>query len=177
MGTSSSPGELVAKLSNLAGSIDKANKDTLDKSAFVVKARILAEASKAIGGDLSFGGKKKVGVNYRVSPQQAVIKATGPMHWLEKGTKPHAIAPKGAGGSRASRSAFVSQAFGSGPISFGRGRIGVLRFASGKYRPYARKAGRFPAKQSWSNGVKASETPVKLTFRQVHIKNMARIFG
>ena len=177
MGTSSSGAELAGKLSKLSASIDGANKDTLDKSAFVVKARILAEVAKAIGGDFSFGGKKKVGVRYKVSPKQATINASGPMHWLEKGTKPHAIAPKGAGGSRAARSSFVANAFGSGPISFGRGRIGVLRFASGEYRPYARRAGRFPAKKSWSNGVKASEQPVKLTFRQVHVKNMARIFG
>lgn len=176
MGTSSSSGELVVKITKLAGSIDNANRDTLDKSAFVVKNRVLSEVGKAIGGDHSMGSKK-VGVRYKVTPKQADIKATGPMHWLERGVKPHAIAPKGAGGSRAARSSFVSNAFGSGPISFGRGRIGTLQFESGEVRPYARRAGRFPAKRSWSNGVDASRKPVQLTFRQVHVKNMASIFG
>lgn len=177
MGTSHTGAEMAGKLRKAADGIDKANKDTLDVSALAVKLRVLSEVSKAIGGDLSFGGKKRVGVNYRVTPQQATIKATGPMHWLEKGVKPHAIAPRGAGGSRAARSSFVANAFGSGPISFGRGRIGVLKFESGDYRPYARAAGRFPAKRSWSNGVQASEPLVKQAFRQTHVKNLVKIFG
>lgn len=164
MGVSSSPEQLVAKLQRSAENVQKAQKDTLQDSAQIVKVRVLSQAAGEIGADLSFGGKKKVNASYRVGGDQATVRATGPFHWLERGVQPHAIAPKGAGGSRASRNSFVAQAFGSGSISFGRGRIGVLRFASGEFRPYARRAGRFAARRSWSKGVQEAEPLVRQRF-------------
>lgn len=166
MGVSTSPEQLVAKLERSAKNVQKATRETLQDSADTVRAAVLAQAAGEIGADLSFGGKKRVGVSTKLAGTQAQVKATGPMHWLERGVKPHAIAPKKAGGSRASRTAFVAQAFGSGPISYGRGRkSGALRFASGEFRPYARKAGRFTPRQSWSKGVNKAEPLVRRRFR------------
>jgi hypothetical protein len=164
MGVSTSPEQLVAKLQRSAQNVKRAQKDTLKGSGQIVKVRVLSQAAGEIGGDLSFGGKKKVGASYRLSESSVMVKATGPFHWLERGVQPHAIAPKSAGGSRAARSSFVAQAFGSGPISFGRGRIGVLKFASGEFRPYARRAGRFAARRSWSKGVSDAEPLVRRRF-------------
>lgn len=166
MGVSTSPEQLVAKLERSAKNVQKATRETLADSADTVRTAVLAQAAGEIGADLSFGGKKRVGASTKVAGTQATVKATGPMHWLERGVQPHAIAPKRAGGSRASRSAFVAQAFGSGPISYGRGRkSGALKFASGEFRPYARKAGRFAARQSWSKGVTKAEPLVRRRFR------------
>ena len=181
MGVSRTPEELAAKVIGYGRGIGKANQRTVETAALTVKTRVLAEAAKPLGADLSFTGSgtqkpKRVGVRYKVNKDRAEIKATGPMHWLESGIKPHAIAPKGAGGSRRARTDFVSQAFGSGPISFGRGRIGVLRFADGSFRPYARRAGKFPAQRTWSDGVKGAELIVKKTFRQIHVQELTKEF-
>lgn len=168
MGVSTSPQQVVAKIERSKRNVQRAGRDTLSDSGQVVKTAVLAQVAGEIGADLSFGGKKRVGVSYRTEGggSRVMVKATGPMHWLERGVKPHAIAPKKAGGSRASRTAFVAQAFGSGPISYGRGRkSGALRFASGEFRPYARKAGRFTPRQSWSKGVNKAEPLVRRRFR------------
>jgi hypothetical protein len=166
MGVSASPEQLVAKLETAARNVKRAQQDTLQDAAQIVKTSALAQAAGEIGADLSFGGKKRVNASYKVTADSATVRAVGPFHWLERGVQPHAIAPKGAGGSRASRSAFVAQAFGSGPVSFGRGRIGVLRFADGSFRPYARRAGRFAARRSWSKGVEKAEPLVRRRFVQ-----------
>lgn len=179
MGVSRSPEALAAKLTAFARAIEDGNESAVTKAAFAAKVRILAEAAKAVGTDNKMG-TKTIGVRFTLHPTRdgfaAEVRPTGPMHWLERGVKPHAIAPKGAGGSRATRSAFVAQAFGSGPISFGRGRIKVLQFADGRYRPYARKAGRFPAKQTWSNGTEAAIPLARQAFTTEQAKALVSSF-
>lgn len=183
MGTSSSVRELNAKLAKLGNAIDDANRQAVDAAALTVKTRVLSQAATVLGGDLAFtgGGKqkpKRVNVRYNIEGggKRAFVRATGPMHWLESGVKPHAIAPKGAGGSRAARTSFVAQAFGSGPISFGRGRIGVLAFADGSFRPYARRAGKFAARHTWTTGVESSKAPVAQQFKTVQGAALVRTF-
>lgn len=187
MGVSTSPEQLVAKLERSARNVRKASMDTLRDSADVVRTSVLAQAAGEIGADLAFSGTgraKRVGVSTKVAGDQAQVKATGPMHWLERGVKPHAIVSKKFGRTRSTKGGrklkgggvseaklgttdFVSQAFGSGltSLSFGAGRGGALRFASGEFRPYARKAGRFTARQSWSKGVNKAEPLVRRRFR------------
>lgn len=181
MGVSTSPSQLAAKFERMVGEIERANVEAVKAGAETVKSRTLAAAAAEIGGDLTFGGKNPVRVRYDFAAggRQAIIAPRGSgMSWLERGVKPHAIAPKGAGGSRAARTAFVSQAFGSGPISFGRGRrAGVLAFADGNVRPYARKAGKLTARHSWSKGVQAAIPAVAAQWHHVQGGALVRVFG
>lgn len=192
MGVSNSPKEMAGKLHKLAVSIDKSNEDAVSAGALIVKTRVLGEVSKAVGSDLKMG-TKKIGVGYKVTAERAEVRARGPMHWLESGVKPHAIVARGFGKARTTKKGgigtndFVSQAFGAGrkSVSFfgGTGRTytksgaRALNLGGDDRVAYVRKAGRFPAKQSWSHGVKASERPVALVFRQVHAKGRAKVFG
>lgn len=184
MGTSNSVRELNAKLAKMGNAIEDANRQAVEAGALTVKTRVLAQVAPVLGGDLAFTGAgkqrpKRVGVRYNIEGggKRAFVRATGPMHWLESGVKPHAIAPKGAGGSRAARTAFVAQAFGSGPISFGRGRrAGVLAFVDGSFRPYARRAGKFTARHTWTKGVESSKAPVAQQFRTVQGAALVRTF-
>jgi len=183
MGESRSPEELAGKLIGYGTGLALVSKKVLETASLTVKSSVLSQAARPLGTDLSFTGSgsqrpKRVGVRYDVNRDRSIIRATGPMHWLESGIKPHVIAPKGAGGSRRSRNDFVSQAFGSGltSLSFGRGNIGALKIGPNEYIAYARKAGKFPAQRTWSNGVKYAEPIVKKTWRQQHAQNLVKAF-
>ena len=185
MGVSISAGQLSAKLTGFANTIPKANRDAVAAAALVVKTRVLLRATPATGGDLKFSGtgNRKVGVRFKLEGERAFVKATGPFQWLEGPVKKHAVVPKGAGGSRASRSAFVSQAFGTGrdSLSFGAGSKGALKFAGAGggsgFAAYARASGGHPAKRVWSKGVEESRKPVGDVFRLEHRTNLLRVFG
>lgn len=183
MGVSTTPKQLSNKLTSLAAEIPQANRKSVEAGALTVKTRVLAKAAGPTGGDLKFsGGGGKVGVRYRIrqrgpSETAAFVRATGPMHWLERGVQPHAVAPKSLGGTRAARTGFVANAFGSGQrsLTFGRS-TGALRFADGSYRKWARRAGGFPAKRTWSEGVRESQVPVREVFNATHRRQLLRIF-
>ena len=186
MGTSRSAAQLTGKMTKFATAIPKANRDAVAKAALVVKLRVLARAAPATGGDLKFSGTggRKVGVRFKIEGESAFVKATGPFQWLERRVKRHSIVPKGAGGSRASRSAFVSQAFGTGTrsLSFGTGKTGALKFSgAGKdgsgFAAYSRSAGGHPAKRVWSNGVEDSRVPVREVFVLEHRTNLLKAFS
>lgn len=96
MGTSSSPGELVRKLSKAGGAIDGAARDGVFKAALLVKTSVLSEMHTT---RLRGVGKKgaKIGVRFDVKGTKnptALIRATGPFHLLERDTKAHDITPK-----------------------------------------------------------------------------------
>ena len=175
MGVSNSTDEWVGKLALFAGSIPKVNRTAQLRLGGQVKDDVNAAVVAAVGSDMAMG-KKRIRVNYRIKGELMTIDSRGPMHWLERGVKPHAIAPKGAGGNRQSRSDFVSAAFGNGPISFGKGRIGVLEFEDGEYRPYARRAGRFKARRTWTKGTARHRFHAKRIWRSAHAQNLKRVF-
>lgn len=169
MGTSRSGAQLAAKFERAGKVVLQGNDRKVKRGAEMVRTSVLALAAPRTGGDLAFSGagNKRMNVRTKVlstgANAKAVAKATGPMHWLEGGVKPHPIVPKKVGGSRAARSAFVANAFGSGlqSLQFGRGR-GVLAFAgAGRgdgFTKYARRAGGLPAYGVWSKGVDAAST-------------------
>lgn len=181
MGTSSSPRELERKLTLLSRAVDDTQVETLKQSGMAVKVAVLAKARPATGGDLRLSGTKnrKVGVNFAMRGKRVYVRALGPMHWLEDGVKSHAVAPKSAGGTRAARSAFITNAFGQGrqSLSFGKGRIKMLRFVDGSFRPYARNAGGLKAQHVWSEGVHAAEPVVARIFRQENGRAIRRVFN
>lgn len=167
MGTSSSVTELTGKLRKCAGVIESTNRETLNASSLAVKTAVLRRAASATGGDLRLSGARnaKVGVRYRLysNGKGSVIRALGPMHWLEDGVKPHVVAPRKLGGSRAL--SFVRNAFGTGRSSLQFGKnVGALRFADGTFAKYARRAGGFKAQHRWSHGVDDARVPVRDIF-------------
>lgn len=160
MGTSHTGAELAAKFERVGKVVLDGNERKVKRGAEMVRVSVLALAAPRTGGDLAFSGagNKKMGVRTKLlhggQNAQAEAKATGPMHWLEGGVKPHGVAPKGLGGSRAKRSmAAASIGRNVSGVSFG-GRKGVLRFADGEtFAKYARNAGGLPAFHVWSDGV------------------------
>jgi hypothetical protein len=106
MGTSRSAGELSRKLRGAAGAIEGAARDGVGKSALMVKKSVQAELVRVgvRGGRLRGVGKKgaRIGVRYDVKGTKnptALVRATGPFHLIERGTKPHTITPKKKGGA------------------------------------------------------------------------------
>jgi hypothetical protein len=183
------------KLSAYGKSIPKTNDQALKLSAELVGKTIEAGARQPTGGDLTFSGAKgsgKVGTRWKVNGDQSVeVRAVGPMHWLERGVKPHDIVPgarrgaaRGMFGYGFSRGQFGpalgAGAFAaSGGLGFAastRGAGVVLKFADGRFSRYARKAGGFPAKQVWSKGIDASRPPVKGIWRTRHAGALASFF-
>ena len=181
MGTSRTPADLERKLTLLSRAVDDTQIETLKQSGMAVKTAVLAEARPATGGALRLSGTKnrKVGVNFVMRGKRVYVRALGPMHWLEDGVKPHPVAPKSAGGSRAARSDFIANAFGQGrqSLSFGRGRIKMLRFTDGSFRPYARAAGGLKAQHVWSKGVNTATPIVARIFRQETGRTVRKVFS
>jgi len=177
MGESQSANQLAGKLALAAASLSKVDKQALNAGSLIVKTTVLGGVASAIGGDMAMG-KKRVNVRYKVAGDVSTIRPSGPMHWLEKGVKPHAVVTKGAGGSRAKRSALVA---GGGALSFGKPKrgargLGALRFSNGNFRPYARAAGSFKAQRTWSKGATKSVPLVSKAWQKIHRANLAAQF-
>ena len=182
MGTSRSGAELNRKLHRIGKVVTDGNGRKTEDGAELVKTATLALAAPKTGGDLAFSGtgNKKVGVRTKLLnggvDAKASARATGPMHWLERGVKPHPVAPKGVGGSRALRGDYVRGAFGGATLSFG-GRGGFLRFADGGFAKYARRAGRLEASEPWSRGVERAERLWGKDYTAKTVRELASVFG
>ena len=185
MATSNSAAELVGKLNKAADNVQKGTQKALETSGKIVEGTINAGVASTIGGDLKMG-TKLVRAASRADSKRAEIYARGPMHWLEKGVKPHAVVTKGIGGSRAARTSFVASAFGSGGLSFGgtlkrRGKNKdgklALKFESGDVRPYARRAGKYPAQKTWSKGTDRARPLVAANWKRIHVQELAKSFA
>lgn len=97
MGRASSPAVLARKLRQAGGAVDGAARDGVFKSALVVKTSVLGELRVR---RLSGVGRRgaRVGVRFDVRGKTnptALIRATGPVHLIERDTRPHKIAPRG----------------------------------------------------------------------------------
>ena len=94
MGTSRSGAELAGKLDKAAKLLDRDLLPTAQAIGSTLAATALAGAREATGGDLKFSGAQRkgrrnrpIGVTTRKESQSSVmVKATGPMHWLEDPT-------------------------------------------------------------------------------------------
>ena len=165
MGTIRSVDELVRKFDKLGGAVRQDSPETVGKIAQFMKVRALGLAAEEVGSDLRFrnNNRRPLGVRYDLNNTangaQAEVRARGPFSWLEYGVKPHPIIP----GSRNKRfRGLTGVGVGIGPAlsptsllgtSAIRGdkKGGLLRFANGDVRPYALKAGGYPAKQTWTH--------------------------
>lgn len=182
----------AVKLHAYGKSIPKTNRDALKLSGSAVGRSIEALARPATGGDLRFSGAGKGTVGTRdrfIGDQTIEVRAVGPMHWLERGVKPHDILP-GVRGKRA-RGLFgigvdvgprlsADSVFSSFAAS-SRGAGVVLKFnGAGRgagFTRYARNAGGFPALGVWTKGVDAARTPVRGIWRTRHSGALASFFG
>ena len=116
MGTSRTPAQLVAKINHLATVTQQTRKIAVAEGALATKQIMLATAAAK---GVTPGGKiagRKWNVSYDVKGTNnptALVRFTGPFHLVENATKPHYIAAKGLGGSRASRGERAFQASAS----------------------------------------------------------------
>lgn len=108
MGTSRSPAELAAKFRAAGTAIEEASKEGVRAAALEVTQSVRRTVAAASGGDsrLSGVGKRgaKVGAGFDVKGTRnptAVVQARGPLHLIERSTKPHAITPKKRNKTRA----------------------------------------------------------------------------
>lgn len=104
------------KILSIMGGIERAitdgKRETVTKAAMAAKVIHAIEIDRASGGDsvLSGVGLKgaKVGVRYDVSgggfDPEALLKATGPLHFVENDTSPHLIRSRYMTGGRSRRS-------------------------------------------------------------------------
>lgn len=85
----------VRKTTRFAGDLDRLERRMAEISALTVKRSVLAQMQFAgvQGGKLRGVGKRgaKVGVRYDLKANSAYVRATGPLHLLERNTKAHRI--------------------------------------------------------------------------------------
>lgn len=105
MGTSSTPGQLAAKMEAAALGVLDGAREGVREAAIVGKAIFEAELPAR---RLSRVGRRgaKVGARFEnptsMKNPQAILKYVGPVHWLNSGTSKHLIGPKGWRRGRAS---------------------------------------------------------------------------
>jgi hypothetical protein len=181
MGTSRSSAELAGKFNQAAKVITEGEAEGNKAVAEFLKVTTLGLAAGPTGGDLKFSGNPKGVIGVRTTPEgKAVkVKATGPMHWLESGVKRHGIAPKGVGGSRASRTAAAASIGKGQHTTFGKlkaGKSGVLRYKDGTFSRYSRAAGGLPARGTWSKGIAIAEQRQGEIQRLHTVKRLSSVF-
>lgn len=100
MGTSRDARELAGKMAKAANELST-NAPAVGKLAMVAKGIMVASIGSAIGPDMKMSGVgksgAKVGVRYDVKGRKnatALLRAVGPLHLVERGTKPHRIEPR-----------------------------------------------------------------------------------
>lgn len=87
--------EFAVKSHRMAGEVRRLEITTVTIAALAVKTSVLGQLQVAgvQGGRLRGVGKKgaKVGVSSTVAGRNALVKATGPLHLLERDTRPHRL--------------------------------------------------------------------------------------
>lgn len=182
MGTSHSARELAGKIERYAGSLDGASKQATLAAARAVKDSVMVRLGQATGGDFKLsgmGGKGRMGVRYdKTSGSNSVmVRATGPVHLVERDVRPHWIAPKEGGRkrhARARQAAFINAMTGAQILLVSKG---VLRFSDGSFRRWAAKGGGSKGRHPWERGVEASKDDVGKLWRAAHTAELARAFG
>jgi len=113
-------------MGNIEGAITRSRSETVAKSALAAKKVHEKFIRAATGGDMKLSGVgvtpqgkgkgAKVGVRFDLKggswDPEALLKATGPMHFVENPMGPHRITSRRMSGSRASRNAFGPHAGG-----------------------------------------------------------------
>ena len=97
--------DLAGRLQTLGTTIQAARRETLTDMSLVTKD-IYVEGVEAAGWDR--GSSISWGVGFDIvgtSNPTALVAGRGPLQWLERGTEPHVVTPKGFVGSRRNRTA------------------------------------------------------------------------
>lgn len=87
--------EFAVKSNRMAGEIGRLETNTVKTAALAVKTSVLGQiqAAGVRGGRMRGVGKRgaRVGVSFTVFGHSALVRATGPLHLLERPTKAHRI--------------------------------------------------------------------------------------
>lgn len=164
---------------NVAGSVGKA--------AQVLKASVEANLRSAVGSDLRMSGVgkagAKVGVRYTVKGTQnptALLRATGPVHLVERDNKAHVILPRGVGrvqgrrtkaNRRAAKQDLYNALFGG---SVGRG-VKPLAFGNGRFAYRVRHPGT-KGKHPFEKGVERAAPIAQRILANACTKSLAEVF-
>lgn len=193
MGTSRSGAELAAKLDKAARLIDRDLYPTAQSIGAVLSATALAGAREATGGDLKFSGAQRngrrnrpIGVTTRKESDSSVmVKATGPMHWLEAGVEPHPIIPGASKKSRGLTGALLDGAEGPAlPASQVRGTARgkakgkLMIWDGGRAAAFSvNRGGGFTERKTWSKAVEVTERAAPSIARRKLAANLFEVFA
>ena len=193
MGTSRSGAELAAKLDKAARLIDRDLYPTAQSIGAVLSATALAGARETTGGDLKFSGAERkgrrnrpIGVTTRKESDSSVmVKATGPMHWLEAGVEPHPIIPGASKKSRGLTGALLDGAEGPAlPASQVRGTARgkakgkLMIWDGGRAAAFSvNRGGGFTERKTWSKSVEVTERAAPSIARRKLAANLFEVFG
>lgn len=181
MGTSKSAAELSRKLNAYAESIPNANREAIGESALLIKDTVLPLMAAATGGDLRLSGVgrppgAKIGVRYDVKGSQnptALVRATGPAHFVEWDVKPHTVVAKRTA-RRTSRRGRIAAVEG-GDTSGITGVLASERITGG-FAKYAKNAGGSKGRHPFERGVNIAQPRIPEHFGRVHNRALLRAF-
>lgn len=149
------------KVGRLATTLPRSLGAATGEAALLTKGLILDKARPRTGGDLRLSGVGKngarVGVSYDIkgfTNPTALVKATGPFHFIERDTRKH-IVGRGRGGQR------------------GRKR---LRLPDGSVRMGGWMAGGSRGTAPWKQGVRLAKPRVMDTYKRAFRRELARTF-
>lgn len=107
MGTSTSPAQCAAKFGRLAQAFDRLPRDGVLAASLVVKDDTQREMRRAVGSDLRMSGVgtrgARIGTTFNIkggNNPTSLVRAFGPAHLVESGTKAHTITPRRRRGKR-----------------------------------------------------------------------------
>lgn len=173
--------KFAQKTQQYATTWQRANRDAVNKAALSVKTSVMAQLAHAVGSDLRMSGVgskgARLGVRYDVGGYYgnvtALVTATGPMHLVERDTKPHQI-PRGQSSRRTRTS---SGRLSNKRVTTGRARSQTTRMNMGgtwRTGPFLHPGTR--GKHPFEKGVTAAEPIVRDVFRRAHTTSLARTF-
>jgi hypothetical protein len=156
MGTSSSPAQLADKIRRAGIALERSQPEATKRAAQAAKDRMLVEVRRAAPNLVLRGvGKKgaKLGVRYTVLNTTAIVRATGPLHLVERDTKPHVIGPKSRKGKRR----------------------GAVRLPDGQFRGVIHHPGT-KGKHPWAKGAEAARPIVADEMSKTAIRAVTEVF-
>lgn len=138
MGTSRDVGEFVHKIDNMAKATGQANREIVSRGALLMKEIVLSEAAARGVNPAGKIAGAKWGVRYDVKGYEnasALVRVLGPLHLVDRDTKPHKIyrkgqRAKGRGSGRINKQAMYNELFGG----VGAYNGGALKLPDGNFR-------------------------------------------
>lgn len=156
--------DIARIMGNIGTSVERGRVGTVGKAALGAK-KVHESSIRAIVGDMHMSGVGKsgsrVGVRYDMRTSaggaSAVIKATGPLHLIERNTAGRVIRSRHGGRGRPRRG-FI------GPVGTSGGQRAVLNIPGIGYRRSARHPGT-RGQHPWEKGRKRSEPVIRKVMR------------